>query len=777
MDKENQLYLGTDYVTLEGQFVKHPGNVKTIGQLRAKKTQEHPKAFIGLDLETEPDTGELKLLGFWNEGEYTPFYSSFVSALFSIVRHAFYHSKSIVWWTKLDPFVIYKQFLFRMNAKDRQTSLENWGKIAGDYDKETGEWRTPPVARVHVGQHEFGILQSIRGSIQFYFIHGDDPDYIRKVWAYDIAPIFKSNLRKEGARFDYYEKGVKEVHVVDWKRFETDQEYRKRVLTSNMHDAHVVADLADFLQTNFYKLTGVYPRSLISTGSIARALISTTGEMEDLKSIAIMSHTEIIAKQIGEKGLKDFLCLMNEAYSGGDIETFGYGYAPTAYYSDIASAYPAEGVRLLDLRGATYMRGKGKPPRVKNGYCLIRGDVNMPDDVYHHPITVKHPTIVDMNIRPNGEFRASYFLEERDYCESLGATFSNEEWVLVETKGKLSPLALAIQNAVDERTELKVKDDPAEYVAKIEANSGYGLTYEATPAHERMDGVVKRVGYRTGEFYNPIYAGIMTAKTRIKIAKAVNAIKAKGGQPVLAMTDSVFWTGSPDMIPSDLVREKKTLGYYEGVDTIKNLYCLGAGRYSFDKKEHYQAKTRGLRIQDLIDDNGVVLGFDWQKAIDQADDIGRMRVNVNVLVSVGLVAHQEQYNVEDLGLVTSENREVDLLVGKSKRELPDIEPRMLNESMFNTDPLIIPYFDLSHNRMREKVMRKHWESEDVKEKKRSKRTSKRYYKKNRKNINARTREQYHFAIERGVPPQLARKLAQRGRKGFETGIMNYLNQQ
>jgi len=65
------------------------------------------------------------------------------------------------------------------------------------------------------------------------------------------------------------------------------------------------------------------------------------------------------------------------------------------------------------------------------------------------------------------------------------------------------------------------------------------------------------------------------------MAKAATAIKNAGGQVIVMMTDSVLWKGDASMLPSEYVREEKTTGYYEKPEHVKDIICLGSGRYGF----------------------------------------------------------------------------------------------------------------------------------------------------------------------------------------------------
>src|SRR5690606_16067377 len=131
------------------------------------------------------------------------------------------------------------------------------------------------------------------------------------------------------------------------------------------------------------------------------------------------------------------------------------------------------------------------------------------------------------------------------------------------------------------------------YLMKI-----YDNKETATDIYERV--VVSNLGYRAGEFFNPIYATFITAMTRIQLCRAALEIEKKGGKVALLMTDSIFWTGGKDLLPIDMYREKKTTGYFEKPKDYTDFLCLGSGRYEYRSSEGIiQAKTRGLNAVDF----------------------------------------------------------------------------------------------------------------------------------------------------------------------------------
>ena len=722
--RENELFIGVDKLNIQGRSIKHPALISEYANINLGKLTDSPFDVLGLDLETNHLTGELKLLGIWNGKDYWYETNRFLSKMFHLVKYADRKNRAITYWNRLDPFVLYKQFLILFQKWDNEDderrvekALDRFGKTGGVWNRKNAKWDVEPLVEIEIGDFRFGIKNVIRSSLQFFYYRRGS-EYCNTVWAYDIAQLFQNGLEKEMLSrsdiFPYYSKVDESAHLVDWNRFIQDKDYRDNiVLYSNKLDARAVYDLAILIQKMFHDAFGFYPRTLVSTGSIARAsLIAVTTNKyirqgfdektlnplvnDDVKSIGFMNYYDYYYRQLGDEGLKDFYSLVTEAYSGGEIEALRYGFTKEAWYSDIASAYPYHISKLWDLRDSKVTKGTGLPPRTKYSYCFIRGKVNIPSGVNVHPITIKHPLFDETNIRATGEYMASYMLEERDYLETLGATFELETWYNIETKGVLSPIATAVLEFIDLRTQLLKEGDSAQYVAKISANSMYGILFECVDKYrDGEDGFVERVGFRAGEFFNPIYASIITARTRIQVSKASNEIQKAGGKPILIMTDSVFWEGTPDMLPSSMIKEVKTLGYFEKPEQVFNMVCLGTGRYSYDVKEGYtNSKKRGLNVTDFLDKNGVdVDGFSWKTALDIIRKTGskEIRVNVRSLISVGMVKGSKTWTIEDLGRVVDAERTVDVITGLSKRLLKERldDVRVLCDSMVDTVPLNI----------------------------------------------------------------------------------------
>ena len=460
----NELFIGTEFLNIEGRSIKHAGLISEFGNPNISKISVEPLKLIGMDLETDYLIAKLKLLGSWDGTTYYNYKQDFLAELFELVQSAFWKkgNNALAYWNKLDPFVLYKQFLILFGDTKQYKSMERYGKVSGEWNTKLGLWNIRPVVEVEVKKGErvfrFGIKNVMRSSIQFYFyevVAGRPKQLLNEsfplstIWAYDIAPMFKGSLGKEmEARkkdYPYYSKVSKDAHLVDWDRYATDEDYRVNIVDkSNYFDARAVYDLGTMILHQFKKaFYPFYPRNLIRSGSIARsaivaklnikyyneagidldnikgtekAILKAADKLvfEDVKSIGIMSYYDIWSSQLDDNELKDMFCLFYEAYSGGYIEAILYGIIKNGAYSDIASAYIYWITKLMDLRGSTITHGKGEPPHIKNSYCVIRGTIKIPLEVNYMPITVKHVTLKDTNVRATGEYIGSYYLIERD---------------------------------------------------------------------------------------------------------------------------------------------------------------------------------------------------------------------------------------------------------------------------------------------------------------------------------------------------------------------------
>lgn len=809
---KNSLFTSPDLMTIEGRNIKHVGLITEWNTPNINtKISDIPIDFVGTDLETNSETAELKLLGLWNGKEYFKYEGDFISKLFSIIKYCDHSNKTLAYWNKLDPFVLFKQFVNELPPESQKRAMGRYGKIGGKWNRREKKWKITPLVELKINNtpYKFGIKNVIRSSIQFFI--RKDGEMLNTVWAYDIAPLYKDRLEKVMSqykeKYPYYSKIDKSAHIVDWDRYETDENYRINIVQkSNMFDARAVYDLANNIQEQFKTAFGAYSRSLISTGSLARSAVVATiiskyasrknltakqkqsMAWADLKAISIKPHFDAWSEQVEEAHIKDFACLTTEAYSAGYIEAIEYGNIGTAYYADLAGAYHAVIKGLWDLRGSILTRGEGEPPHIKNSYCLIRGMVDIPSSVDFHPITVKHMTNLETNVRGVGIYKASYTINERDDLIALGATFKNEVWYNVETKGEPSPIAETIESFIKLRTRLIKENDVAQYMAKITSSSCYGILYEANEEYLENNSLeVERVGYNAGEFLNTLYACYITSEVRRKMAKNANYIVRQGGKVILVMTDALFWSGTPEMLDPESQRDIKTTGFFEPPVKIENFVSLGTGRYSYtDSGEGFvTTKNRGLNIKEIHSDEGVdVTTYNWIEALGIAErnDSLKIEVTVRTLISVGMVAHNSAYSISELGLITDEYRKVDLITGLTKRilkeEINDV--RQITRGSVGTKSLYFDtgmfqdgeIYDQTLPKLREAVMKQSYFTAKGKDLQNRSKASMKYAKANAEGINKILRNKYNMLKDLGYTRNDAKRMQKWSWERINETIMN-----
>ena len=646
----------------------------------AKVTMHHrdtPIPLVGLDIETNHLTGEPRLLGYsYPDGYYHADQSPTLETLFHNVRGIMENRESgtgIVTWGSLDINCIIRLF---DPQKDEQSFISRG--FGGRY--RNGEWlQKPPVMR-QIGDAQFCIDHHISGrSLRLAIVAGGR---YRTLWIYNLSQFFPTRIADTAKSLDFeWTDFSKDTHLIDWDRFAKDQEFKTEVLKSNKQDAQTVRMMANHLQSIFHKVFGAYPGLLVSAGSLADAAVSKMLTQEDyesnswqyLKYSTFGGNTEDV--RLSES-------LISEAYSAGYVDQFTIGYNETAHTADISSAYPHKIRELPDLRFCYLRTGTGDfRPTVKeienDQHCIFtvvfRGLVTIPEHLEYHPITVK--TKQKQNIRPIGTFPASYYLEEREFCESHGATFADEEWSIIAlTERKEAPIAGVSKALASMRDEYRAKLDDAkrrfdagdlsaesekiyfdslQNMVKVVDNSLYGKNVMATEVLKEINGKPEVVGLKAGDRYNQLYGGWITALTRVQIARACMELQGKGSQPIMAMTDAVYWTGEKSHLPADMIGyHGKEAGLFEPPETVHDMFTVKTGQYEYRKGNKFYHKVRGLNLpfEDRHDDKSFFRSLIREWLSDKSpymhpEDV-RIPVNTRKLITIG------NHDISNLGVVS-----------------------------------------------------------------------------------------------------------------------------
>ena len=359
-----------------------------------------------------------------------------------------------------------------------------------------------------------------------------------------------------------------------------------------------------------------------------------------------------------------------------------------------------------------------------------------------------------LNLEPiESDLKSIY---DKEYRNIKTKWHSKDGISLEDLKNELSEKGLHLEN-----------DHPADIMNEL--LELYELNNIISREESQIIDDVIRAGYRAGEFWNPLYASIITSRTRLLMAKGAKAIEESGGKVILLMTDSILWQGSADMLPKEYVRDIKTLGYFEKPEAVKDIVCLGSGRYGYTNKYGtYTAKKRGLNVTDIHSPDGVPLDdFNWANALTIMQKTGKtdIQVNVRTLVSAGLVVHNHSYSVDDLGRVVTDTKVVPAVVGKNKRYYDSSiqDPHKLATTLVDTRSIEInPYMfgkyeilDQTLPILRTEYMKKPL----ILHKEKKKKNYQRYYKKNHMEIKEQYRKKYAYLKEIGYSTKEAKYLA------------------
>ena len=578
-----------------------------------KHHKDEPFDTVGLDIETIHTTGEPRLMGFSFDSGYYKIDSPTLDDFFQIVRDMIDNrpGTSLSVWGNLDIQCILRLF----NPDEIERKFVSGG-ISANF-KQGKFVGSPPIMR-YMGDQETPFFvdhyiagRSLRLGIQF-------GERVYTLWIFNLSQFYAGTISQtaQGLGMDWIEY-PKDTHLVDWERYESEGEnsdYYANVVASNRQDAVVARDLAYRVQENFAAVFEAYPKILVSVGSLADAAVSK------LLTEAEYNANSFRWLQYNVWGNYDDVAktesLSAECFSAGYVDQFGIGYYDHVYMADIAAAYPDKIRHLPDLRdsrifvGSGNLRGDIARLKAKGNTiftAMIRGVAHIPETLKYHPITIKTPD--RQNIRPTGTFKDAYLLEERTHCIKYGATFTGEEYsIIYMVKTRLAPIAkisrklrimrdayladLKRETDENKRTVL----DGMQYLTKIVDNSLYGKTVMSTPIVADIEGTPKITGYRAGDRYNQIYGSVITGRTRIQISEACMQIEKNGGTPILAMTDSIFWTGTGDEMPAKIWRDVKTPGYFETPERLEDFYIIKTGQYEYRKGDKFYHKMRGLNI-------------------------------------------------------------------------------------------------------------------------------------------------------------------------------------
>lgn len=620
-------------------------------------------AFNSIDIETV--NNELFLLGYHINDVYHYTLNNFFEVINNILIKSVQNNRDILTWSRYDNHFILKNILMNtLNINEINEVLKKIGKIA-------------PIHSYNYNGYNITVIDVIKDSLIFDIRYKKSK---KRVHIYNLKNLFNNDLLTiaKSYKLDYYSKLGEEYHVIDKQKFFNDDNYKKMVIKSNQLDSKVIIDIAQKFLDSYSELTGTLPKTIFTAGSIARSFLLSYKDIDPYK---INFRHYYKDNPYYEKLLEYAM----ESYHGGKIDSYIIGYTESAKIADISSAYPSVIARLPELTNEVIYK-IGSDDLEKYYYAFIKCDIYIPKCNFIHPLIVKSP-ISPTNISPLGYMNNVIITKpEYDYLKRYEKKYNIKievkNYIAIKHKNTYMFRHL-IKDLFQKRLQYTEEGNYAlANLTKLIINSLYGITYELTPIYELNDNEIQRTGLRAGDFFNPIIASYITAKTRCLLSSASMAIIENGGEILLHMTDSVIFKGE---LPKHYYRDKKVLGFFEEPKEIKDVIILGAGRYEYISGNKYTIKNRGFNVSEK--NSSFYSKYNLNKEIT---------IKNNNFVTF-FKATTKKYSTEELGHIKEEEYNINPINLGGKRLINDEELQKtdLNNSYVKTYPIYIDkYLDI-----------------------------------------------------------------------------------
>jgi hypothetical protein len=533
----------------------------------------------------------LFLLGYIHNNNYSYTLDKFFDVFHSFIINSIQNKKDILTWTRYDNTYIFKLILSQINNDDDiKIALLNVGKIS-------------PIYTYKYKNFDIEIVNIIKDSmiLKLTDLNGRS----KTVTIYNLKNLYDTDLQKTAINYgiEYYSKLGEEFHIIDKDKFYSDNVYRDNVILANKMDNAVLKDISRLMLSDFKSITGNYPKTIFTNGSLARSYQLSHYGIQGSKALNFNSLFSGRLKQL-------LLEYSMTSYHGGKIDSYVLGYFSKAKIIDITSAYPYA-MTLLPKMKNVIIHSKVRADISKYFYAFIFCEIEIKDKDLIHPIVIENP-INKSNISPYGYFNTVITKIEYDYLIEKGCKVKVKDFVAIEHE-EVYPYKDMIELLFNKRMETTLSNPSLSQMFKIILNSLYGITYELTDVYKCENDNIIWDGWRSGDFFNPLIASYITAITRTNLSRVSHDIILNGGKVLLNMTDSVIYTGAvkDDSIFSD----KKTLGKFEKPKLIKDIYILGSGRYEFKDEftGKYTIKSRGFNVN--VKDKSFYGGLDLTKEI------------------------------------------------------------------------------------------------------------------------------------------------------------------
>ncbi len=399
---------------------------------------------------------------------------------------------------------------------------------------------------------------------------------------------------------------------IDREKLGTQESYWKQnlheIIQYCIKDCQLTAELARILQQKLNSI-GISFDNPYSTGSLSVRYISNYYEFPKFVPTEWNKYAYL-------------------TYYGGRFEVIRKGYFDHIIIQDINSAYPYQLTELIDISRGKWVKVDDLDEDADLGFYRIV--IHSTDDSLVQPFSfrssnglVYYPEFHDI-LHFTTQDELLFALDNYDIDISVvdGWCFYADEYYY--------PFA-TIERIYNERKKVKKTDPVLQLVLKIIMNSLYGKMAEKTRVlvesdfilateYVEIDGeiVPARRYYRAGKIFNPVYASLITARTRLMLLEKAH----KNEDKVVAMfTDSILST-------KRIVESSDVLGEWSDEGEGEAL-IVGCGVYTIRNENYVKTRLRGIHLQNSLDlielaetqPNARKVTLSWKKAIKPKETI------------------------------------------------------------------------------------------------------------------------------------------------------------
>lgn len=336
----------------------------------------------------------------------------------------------------------------------------------------------------------------------------------KNVYFWDIAQFFKTSLND--AAKTYLHKRKKDIRTKNFS-YKYVNRFFFSIADYCIQDAFLTAKLGKYLVDKLDQF-GITASKIYSCASISFKYFS--------------DNTKIVTSWRYWKIYQNLLKYACDAYQGGKFEIqkrgnfYGYEY-------DITSAYPYHISNLIDISDAEVLYSSKYQKNAVYGFIRVYVDNS---NFKNMPCGIKYGML---RVYPAGKYFLTITKQEYDYLLKINVPVEiiSGYWLFVKTKKY--PYRKVIKNLFEIKNDYKGKDLMLYNTSKIVMNSFYGKCAQCI---EQPD---KKIHLGSG--WNPIYASVITAKTRIQVCEMQNFLQ---GNCFAVHTDSII-TDKP--LPQNIV--------------------------------------------------------------------------------------------------------------------------------------------------------------------------------------------------------------------------------